>query len=34
MADILHWCAKHKVDFSDAERLARIHFDEECEDES
>jgi hypothetical protein len=34
MADILHWCAKHKVDFGDAERLARIHFDEECEDES
>jgi hypothetical protein len=34
MADILHWCVKHKVDFGDAERLARTHFDEECEDES
>jgi hypothetical protein len=29
VADLAHWCARHKVDFGAALRRAQLHFDAE-----
>jgi hypothetical protein len=29
VADLAHWCAKHKVDFNTVMRRAQLHFDAE-----